>query len=114
MVDMNSDGKLDVVEGWANGHTRSMLPLTALQYLAAGKPVVSRPLPALSVYGEHVRLAARADRFVAEFDAACSRPTPQRPADEAFAAGQSWEERLELISRLVEQTRGAQLQPPRS
>src|SRR5689334_18902115 len=46
-----------------------MLPLNALQYLAAGKPVVPRPLAALSVDGEHVRLAARADWLVAEIDA---------------------------------------------
>jgi glycosyltransferase involved in cell wall biosynthesis len=91
-----------------NDHTRSMHPLKALEYLAAGKPVVSTPLPPLSAYGQYVALVAGADRFVEAIDAAL-RDTDAAAASRrsAFAAGQSWETRLEAISRLVEQTRGA-------
>ncbi len=113
MVDMNGDGKLDVVEVLGKRPHALYAPAQGARVPRGREAGCLDALPALSVYGEHVRLAARAGRFVAEIDAALLETDPAAASRRsAFAAGHSWEERLELISRLVEQTGGAQLQPP--
>ncbi len=84
-------------------HTRYMHPLKTLEYLAAGRPVVSTPLPALSIYEEHVTLAGDTDTFIAAVERALAEDSPEkRAARAAYAANHTWENRLEKISSLIE------------
>ena len=53
-----------------NEHTRTMNPLKILEYLAAGKPVVSTPLPAARAYEPHVDIAGGAAEFAAAVELA--------------------------------------------
>lgn len=115
MVDMNGDGKVDVVEVLGKRPHALYAPAKGAPVprgreagrleAAAGALGIRRARspgrPRRSVRGGNRRRLLETD------PAAASRRS-------AFAAGQSWEERPELISRVVEQTRGAQLQPPRS
>lgn len=86
-------------------HTRYMHPLKTLEYLAAGKPVIATPLPALQVYDEYISITADADSFIAAVERALSDDTlEKRHARSTYAARHTWDERLEKISTLIEST----------
>ena len=88
-----------------NEHTRTMNPLKVLEYLAAGKPVVATPLPALRAYGRHVALARGPKEFAAAVEQALAEDGEvQRRARAEFAGRHSWELRLEEICGLVHMT----------
>ena len=88
-----------------NEHTRTMNPLKVLEYLAAGKPVVATPLPALRAYGRHVALASGPEEFAAAVEQALAEDgEAQRRSRAEFAGRHSWESRLEEICGLVEMT----------
>jgi glycosyltransferase involved in cell wall biosynthesis len=88
-----------------NEHTLTMNPLKVLEYLAAGKPVVATPLPALHAYGPHVALASGPEEFAAAVERALAEDgEAQRRARVEFARGHSWESRLEEICGLIEMT----------
>jgi glycosyltransferase involved in cell wall biosynthesis len=88
-----------------NEHTRTMNPLKILEYLAAGKPVVSTPLPALRSYEPHVGIAGSAAEFAAAVEQALAEDGDmQRRARAEFAGEHSWESRLEEICGLIEMT----------
>jgi glycosyltransferase involved in cell wall biosynthesis len=88
-----------------NEHTRTMNPLKVLEYLAAGKPVVATPLPALRAYGPHVALPSGPREFAAAVEQALADDCEARRRTRAeFAGRHSWESRLEEIWGLVEMT----------
>ena len=51
-----------------NEYTRNMFPMKFFEYLAAGRPVVTTPLPALASYGDLCYIAATADELAACLD----------------------------------------------
>jgi glycosyltransferase involved in cell wall biosynthesis len=88
-----------------NDHTLTMSPLKILEYLAAGKPVVSTPLPAVRAYEPHVTIAGGAAEFAAAVELALAEDSPARGRARAeFAGEHSWESRLEEICGLIEMT----------
>lgn len=88
-----------------NEHTRTMNPLKVLEYLAAGKPVVATPLPALRAYGPHIALASGPEEFATAVEQALGEDDEVRRRSRAeFAGRNSWESRLEEICGLVEMT----------
>jgi glycosyltransferase involved in cell wall biosynthesis len=89
-------------------HTRYMHPLKTLEYLAAGKPVVVTPLPALEIYGNLVHRAADTESFIQAIEEELATDTPQKQqARAAYARQHTWESRLETISDLIERTLAA-------
>ena len=70
-----------------NEHTRTMNPLKVLEYLAAGKPVVATPLPALRAYGPHVALASGPEEFAAAVEQALAEDSEARRRSRAEFAG---------------------------
>ena len=86
-----------------NEYTASVFPMKVFEYLAAGLPVVSTPLPSLVGEVEHVRFAAEPEAFVAELGAALETDGAGA-ADERsdYAAAFSWEARLEEALALLE------------
>jgi glycosyltransferase involved in cell wall biosynthesis len=86
-----------------NEATRNIYPLKLQEYLATGKPVVSRGLPAIRPYGDVVALADSPDAFLAAIEAALVEDPARADARQAVARQNSWEQRVEQKSRLIMQ-----------
>jgi len=80
-----------------NELTLNSNPLKVREYLAAGLPVVSTPIPEVQIL-EPCRIAATPDDFVNEVKNALLEPGPQLHRSESVRMD-SWETRLEEISR---------------
>jgi len=77
-------------------------PLKLYEYLAAGKPVVSKPLAALESFGDLVSAATDAAEWVDAIDEAIRGDSPERIARRQEAARQhTWDDRVEHIARLI-------------
>jgi glycosyltransferase involved in cell wall biosynthesis len=77
-------------------------PLKVYEYLAAGKPVVSKPLEALAAFGDVVSRATTADEWIDAIAAALDDGGPDRvAARQAIARQNTWDERVAQISRLI-------------
>lgn len=88
--------------------TRASFPLKFYEYMAAGKPIVATPLPALADYAgrpDLVRFAAGTEAFAAAVAAALEEPRTEalRAARREEARRHSWPERMADISRAVEE-----------
>lgn len=82
--------------------TASIFPMKVYEYLAAGRPVVATPLPALEGVGE-VTVAEGPEAFIAAVARELADDTPdRRAARSAAAAANSWDARLAEISAAVE------------
>jgi glycosyltransferase involved in cell wall biosynthesis len=80
-----------------NPLTSSVFPMKVYEYLAAGLPVVSTPLPAL-VGVEDVVIAADAHAMAAALDRELAADTPELRAERSRrAASHSWDARIEEI-----------------
>jgi glycosyltransferase involved in cell wall biosynthesis len=80
-----------------NELTRSIFPMKVYEYLAAGLPVVSVPLPALESV-EGVAFAATAEQMAAAIERELAADGPERRAERSrLASGHSWERRIEEI-----------------
>lgn len=103
-----------------NALTRAVNPIKLREYLAAGLPVVSTPLPEVEGYAPHVRVADGVEAFVTacegvfaqegvpEGSVAGQRPcAPERAAArQAAVQDETWAAKLEEISRHVRQCVG--------
>jgi len=77
-------------------------PLKVYEYLAAGKPVVSKPLEALAGFGDAVSRATTADEWIdAIADALRDRGADRIARRQAIARQNTWDERVAQISRLI-------------
>lgn len=86
-----------------NEHTRHLHPLKALEYLAAGRPVVSTRLPALTIHDEHIRFADTPAAFVGAVQAALETDTPEkRRARSLYTQDKTWAHRLDTISTYLD------------
>lgn len=85
--------------------TEATNPVKAYEILAAGKPIVSVPLPEVVALGSVVRLAATAEEFEREVAAALHEKTPEQiEARRAFAKTNTWQSRFEVLAPAVAQT----------
>jgi glycosyltransferase involved in cell wall biosynthesis len=80
-----------------NELTLNANPLKVREYLAAGLPVVSTPIPEVEVLGL-CRIADGPEETVREIEAALRDPGPSRARSEAVRS-ESWEARLDEIRR---------------
>ncbi|WP_438434512.1 glycosyltransferase [Gorillibacterium sp. sgz500922] len=85
-----------------NRITESTNPVKVYEYLAAGKPVVSSPLPEVMPMRPHVFIAASAEEFAARLAEACRKPSDQEAERMAYARKFSWNERYRSIARELE------------
>ena len=104
-----------LIEGWSvgllpfalNESTRFISPTKTLEYMAAGKPVVSTAIKDVaSLYGDVVRIARTRDEFVAACIAALEEPPSDRHdrllAMQARVARSSWAGTVETIHAALE------------
>jgi glycosyltransferase involved in cell wall biosynthesis len=86
-----------------NDLTRSVNPLKLREYLAAGVPVVSAPLPEVLPYGDVVRLASTAEEYARAIGELLTQDRAQiAPRLSERVRAESWEARVGDLSRLVE------------
>jgi glycosyltransferase involved in cell wall biosynthesis len=82
--------------------TQYVNPLKLLEYFAAGLPVVSTPLPDLSVYGDLVYTADSAEGFLSQItDALADTSASRRERRFATARANTWTLRAERVSELL-------------
>ena len=85
-----------------NELTLHVNPIKLREYLGAGLPVVSTPLPEARAYRRYVRIADTPEAFVAACEEALATDSPeQRRLRAGFVAEEGWDRRVEEISGLV-------------
>ena len=79
-------------------------PLKLREYLSAGVPVVSTPVPEVVRYSHMCRIAATPDAFVAALDAALAEATPAaRRARSDAMTKETWSARVADVTRTIEE-----------
>jgi glycosyltransferase involved in cell wall biosynthesis len=82
--------------------TESLNPIKLLEYLAAGKSIVSTDVAGFRDYPHLVHLAADSDAFVAACRDALEEPAVIGPARQAEAQKHTWDARIECILSILE------------
>lgn len=89
-----------------NRLTENVNPIKLREYLAAGLPVVSTALPEVKRYDGVVRIGHNREEFVAQLESAVLDTSPSAVRNRMDAVShESWEARVEHISRLVAESR---------
>ena len=84
---------------------RGIYPLKLHEYLAAGKPVVSTPVPAVLQYADRIEIAEGADGIEAAILRALADDAPDRAAGRiALARANGWDVRVAEKLRIVRET----------
>lgn len=82
--------------------THAVNPIKLREYLAAGLPVISSPMPAVEPYAPAVQIAANPREFIAaveRLDALRESPEARRTFDDVREEG--WDARVEQLSQIV-------------
>ncbi|HSV18264.1 MAG TPA: NAD(P)-binding protein [Casimicrobiaceae bacterium] len=90
-----------------NEATRFISPTKTLEYMAAGKPIVSTPIADVrTLYGDAVRFAETPAEFIAACERSLVEPAEERRtrevAAEAMLARTSWDDTVARMQALVE------------
>jgi glycosyltransferase involved in cell wall biosynthesis len=81
-----------------------MSPLKNLELLAAGKPAVARPTPALEPYGDMVRFASTPEEFLSQVEQATAEDSPEQArARRARAEANTWDSRIAELEALLDE-----------
>jgi hypothetical protein len=89
-----------------NRLTEATNPVKVYEILAAGKPIVSVPIPEVALLAPLVRLASTAEEF--EREIAASLIADHHAAEErrTFARANRWQDRFEVLRAVVQSTLG--------
>jgi glycosyltransferase involved in cell wall biosynthesis len=82
--------------------TETVHPVKTYEYLAAGLPVVSTPLPEIRHLRELVGFASSAEDFIRRLEESIAGDTPEKKAARRrFARESTWAKRVEEIERII-------------
>ena len=84
-----------------NNYTRSMFPMKYFEYLAAGRPVVATPLPALAEFTALHQEAGTRETFVNAIAGALATPALV-PVDHPVLQSHSWDALLDQMLNRIE------------
>jgi glycosyltransferase involved in cell wall biosynthesis len=77
-------------------------PLKLYEYLAAGKPIISKPLPLLTWMGDMVGMADGVDEWIAAIDSAIRTDSAEKIARrQELARANTWDERVQRIRQAI-------------
>ncbi len=93
--------------------TESLNPIKLWEYLAAGKPIVSTPVPGFRDYPQHVYLGAEVENFAAGVSAALAEDASRCAARRLEAQHHSWDQRVDAVVAVMQSVERARL-PGRS
>ena len=85
-----------------NAQIRAANPLKLREYLAAGRPIVATPFPALEPYRSLVSVATTPRDFAAALQAAQTPDPPAAARRRASVAGESWTARATEAAALID------------
>ncbi len=85
-----------------NELTRSVNPIKLREYLAAGLPVVSTPLPEVALYKHLIEIAQTPEQFAKAIETALSTSQHERHKIAISMAGESWQHKLDFICRQLQ------------
>jgi glycosyltransferase involved in cell wall biosynthesis len=85
-----------------NQLTLAANPLKLREYLAAGLPVVTTDIPEARRLGEHLRVGATYDEFMAHIEVYLAQGAGPHLSISDAMAGESWEAKVEEMSSLIE------------
>jgi len=78
-------------------------PIKLREYLSAGVPVVSTPVPEVARHAEWCSIGATADELERAIERALADDTPERRgARSAAMVGETWQARVDKVSRIVD------------
>ncbi len=84
--------------------TKTVHPVKTYEYLAMGLTVVSTDLPELRHLQETIELASSPEDFLRRLQRALKEDSPEKRAQRMkVAQGNSWESRMEVIERIIEE-----------
>jgi len=81
-----------------NELTRAVNPIKLREYLAAGLPVVSTPMPEVGLYSRLIEIADTPDTFTAAVERALASPPASRRERSAAMATETWRGKVDFIS----------------
>ena len=81
-----------------NDLTKAVNPIKLREYLAAGLPVVSTPLPEANRCNDSVEIAGTAEDFVTSIATTLASATADRSRRSAAMAVETWQEKVAAIS----------------
>ncbi len=85
-----------------NDLTQHVNPIKLREYLSAGLPVVSTPLPEVLFYREHCEIAGERREFLKALERVLLSDSPARRLERSRAmAGETWERKVELLGEHV-------------
>jgi glycosyltransferase involved in cell wall biosynthesis len=82
--------------------TESLNPIKLWEYLAAGKPIVSTPVPGFRDYPQHVHLGADVEGFADGIRAALGEDSARSEARRRDAQQHSWDRRVDAVVQVME------------
>lgn len=90
-----------------NDATRSISPTKALEYMAAGRPIVSAPIPdVVAAWSDVITIADTPERFIAAVAAALAEPHERRDAraqrQQTALAAATWDSIVARMAALLE------------
>jgi glycosyltransferase involved in cell wall biosynthesis len=90
-----------------NEYTKRIYPLKVHEYLAAGRPVVSTPLPDLLAFSEVVGIADNKEHYLELLDSAVIDKSSEKVCARLEVARQnSWDARAQTVLELLKSLRG--------
>ncbi len=95
-----------------NSLTECTNPIKLYEYLAAGKPVVSTPIPEVTGYNEVVKTASTAGEFIKAVEESIKQEKVDLVKKRLEIAGEnSWDSRVMIMERLIDEKLKKQIKP---
>jgi len=85
-----------------NDLTRAVNPIKLREYLAAGLPVVSTPMPEVQQYDHLIRISDSVDSFVEAIEASLAEDSQARKTRSQTMRNESWPEKVKTICDHIE------------